>query len=329
MGMKKFRADMETDFWFKHKTTKEEKRRPAWAGTVKIMFKHLSAPRRGVVSLPYQVRGIIVPASTAGRPSAPEPLSGVRVSQSETSEARYRYDPLTGLNYNNTGMPDVQKGHIMALELGGPDLAENIVPQWANWQANGRWRQNEIALCARAQEVMKTKGRFLLFHALVRYPKSGSFIRMAFPSGFKVAVTEVDKDGNPQGPPTVVINEQQVQDDTDDKMVLRMEEDMGWPDVQFKTRTRRGKTETVPEFGQGGQDPMYRPDLRPYQPPGLFLRFGSSPDLNDEYMQKYGNKIALDMDLSMYDDDSEYEYKSGDEASSDEEDDQSDSGMEL
>src|SRR5262249_38629490 len=190
---------------------------------------------------------IIVPAGPAGRPTAPEPLSGVRVSQAATSEARYRYDPLTGRNYNNEGMPDVQKGHIMALELGGPDMAENIVPQWANWQANGVWRKNENALCDQAREGMKTKGCFLLFHALVRYPKTGGFIRMAFPSGFKVAVTVVDKDCNPLSPPNVVFNQQQVQDVTDDKMFLRLEEDMGWPDVEFKTRKRRGKTQTVPE----------------------------------------------------------------------------------
>jgi hypothetical protein len=171
---------------------------------------------------------------------------------------------------------------------------------------------------------MKTKGQFLLFHALVRYPKTGGFIRMAFPSGFKVAVTVVDQLCNPLSAPTIVFNERQAQDHTDDKMFLRLEEDMGWPDVQFKTRTRKGKTQTVPEFGASGQDPMYRPDLQPYQPPqGLFLRFGSSANLSDEYMQQYGNKIALDTDLSMFDEDSEYQYESEEDDPSDDDDDQS------
>jgi hypothetical protein len=39
-------------------------------------------------------------------------------------------------------------GHIMALELGGCDVSENIVPQYGQWQgnANGRWRKMEKAL---------------------------------------------------------------------------------------------------------------------------------------------------------------------------------------
>lgn len=39
-------------------------------------------------------------------------------------------------------------GHIMALELGGCDVSENIVPQYGQWQGNARgsWRQMEKAL---------------------------------------------------------------------------------------------------------------------------------------------------------------------------------------
>jgi hypothetical protein len=39
-------------------------------------------------------------------------------------------------------------GHIMALELGGCDVSENIVPQYGQWQgnANGRWRLMERKL---------------------------------------------------------------------------------------------------------------------------------------------------------------------------------------
>jgi hypothetical protein len=36
-------------------------------------------------------------------------------------------------------------GHIFALELGGPNVAENIVPQWAFFQEHGTWRQMEAA----------------------------------------------------------------------------------------------------------------------------------------------------------------------------------------
>lgn len=39
-------------------------------------------------------------------------------------------------------------GHIMALELGGCDISQNIVPQYGQWQGNARgsWRQMEKAL---------------------------------------------------------------------------------------------------------------------------------------------------------------------------------------
>ncbi|WP_291297463.1 hypothetical protein [Elioraea sp.] len=39
-------------------------------------------------------------------------------------------------------------GHIMALELGGCDVSENIVPQYGQWQgnANGAWRRMEKTL---------------------------------------------------------------------------------------------------------------------------------------------------------------------------------------
>jgi hypothetical protein len=32
----------------------------------------------------------------------------------------------------------------MALELGGPDVSENIVPQYQQWQQSGAWRQMEV-----------------------------------------------------------------------------------------------------------------------------------------------------------------------------------------
>lgn len=36
------------------------------------------------------------------------------------------------------------KGHIMALELSGPDIPENIVPQFGQWQGVGDWRKMEV-----------------------------------------------------------------------------------------------------------------------------------------------------------------------------------------
>jgi hypothetical protein len=38
------------------------------------------------------------------------------------------------------------RGHIMALELGGPDISANIVPQYGCWQAVGDWRRMEVEI---------------------------------------------------------------------------------------------------------------------------------------------------------------------------------------
>jgi hypothetical protein len=50
-------------------------------------------------------------------------------------------DCISGFLANGTPF---SKGHIMALELGGPDVAENIVPQYNLWQANYDWRTMEV-----------------------------------------------------------------------------------------------------------------------------------------------------------------------------------------
>jgi hypothetical protein len=46
-------------------------------------------------------------------------------------------------------------GHVMALELGGCDTRENIVPQYGQWQGNqlGAWRQMEIAIGNRVADA--------------------------------------------------------------------------------------------------------------------------------------------------------------------------------
>ncbi|MFN7999228.1 MAG: DNA/RNA non-specific endonuclease [Bryobacteraceae bacterium] len=49
--------------------------------------------------------------------------------------------PVCGLNIDGTPLG---RGHIMALQLGGPDVAENIVPQYQQWQQTGAWRQMEV-----------------------------------------------------------------------------------------------------------------------------------------------------------------------------------------
>ena len=77
--------------------------RPPWSGTVNIVYDDTEI---------WHVAGVVIPCSTTGRPSAPNPYNG--------------YDTGTDLQ--------LDKGHLMALSNGGPDIKRNIVPQGSFWQ---------------------------------------------------------------------------------------------------------------------------------------------------------------------------------------------------
>ena len=55
--------------------------------------------------------------------------------------------PWSGFLTENTPF---DKGHIIALELGGPDVTENIVPQYQQWQETGEWKAMENLVKAAA-----------------------------------------------------------------------------------------------------------------------------------------------------------------------------------
>lgn len=95
--------------------------RPAWAGQVTISDNDPMTINTIAASNPRRVMGIVVPVTTRGRPSAPVPLSGMVTGKAAGTD----------------------KGHLMALELGGPDVSENIVPQANLWQQSGGWRAIE------------------------------------------------------------------------------------------------------------------------------------------------------------------------------------------
>jgi hypothetical protein len=76
-------------------------------------------------NLPHAVFGRIAVTPTSGRENPPGPLSGFVCDRTPFA-----------------------KGHIMALELGGPDISANIVPQYGLWQGNGEWRTMETTLAA-------------------------------------------------------------------------------------------------------------------------------------------------------------------------------------
>ncbi len=70
---------------------------------------------------PVSVSGIVIPRGAVGHHVNPHPLGG----------------------WVTVGELGVDKGHIFALELGGPNIPANVVPQWAAWQQHGAWRDVE------------------------------------------------------------------------------------------------------------------------------------------------------------------------------------------
>jgi len=95
--------------------------RPEWAGNVTIIYNN-----DNIIS----VEGVIIPLSTGDRPDAPAP-----------------YNNCTTGNCPPNKKDCYHKGHIMGLRNGGPDLSENIVPQWGRWQTNGgEWYKLETKI---------------------------------------------------------------------------------------------------------------------------------------------------------------------------------------
>lgn len=85
---------------------------------------------RGHYSRPKAAWGIVMSGhSVKGRKTPPAPFTGVETGMDEQTD----------------------KGHIYALELGGPNVRENIVPQWAFFQEHGSWRQMEVVVAKAAK----------------------------------------------------------------------------------------------------------------------------------------------------------------------------------
>ena len=293
---------IETDKWY------GSTKRPAWAGLVTIKFESIAHSHYGQINRTTEVIGIVAPGSTTGRPSAPEPFSNIRVSTAKNEPARYRYDPDTGINAYNTGFVDAEKGHIMALELGGPDIPENIVPQWAKWQGCGEWRKMEkdiYDLAVRGNPTgAKTSGYLLMFHGVVNYPtqiavEMAGMRRVCTPKGFTVKVTRLDKTSlKPIGTTEVVFDGEQQRDETDDMLAMRAFERLEGDDMDYDDWSKKGKgKKSKGEFKETGQDPRYRP------PP--IASKATAFDLT-AYMQERGIGIGLDGKVNLDDDDGEF-----------------------
>ncbi|HEV2495236.1 MAG TPA: hypothetical protein VG204_19430 [Terriglobia bacterium] len=101
--------------------------------------------------LPRAVFGRIAVITTSGRENPPQPLSGFACDRTPFA-----------------------KGHIMALELGGPDISANIVPQYGLWQGNGEWRTMETTL---AKEHNGHLFAARLFYNFASHDYAGQFQR--------------------------------------------------------------------------------------------------------------------------------------------------------
>ncbi|QEH31569.1 hypothetical protein OJF2_00340 [Aquisphaera giovannonii] len=295
---------IQTNKWYGSKT------RPSWAGPVTIKFESVQHLHHGQFYRTTEVIGIIAPGATSGRPSAPEPISPQRVSTAKNEPARYRYDEETGVNAYNTGSVDQEKGHIMALELGGPDIPENIVPQWAKWQGSGEWRRMEVEIHDMAAQGdpsdPKSPGYRVMFHALVLYPEGlkvewAGLRRVCTPRGFRLVLTKLDKvSGKPLGGAALTYEKEQAQNETDQMLALRAFErlegaDMDYDDVVKKAEKGKSKS----EFVSTGQNPLYAP------PP---IKSNAAPVDFGAYMQQCGIKYSIDANNDIADESDDEDY---------------------
>lgn len=73
-----------------------------------------------------------------------------RVVITATAGREPTQDPMTGFACSDTPLG---RGHIIALFLGGPDIAENYSPQYEQWQQGGAWKNMELGVRASAQQL--------------------------------------------------------------------------------------------------------------------------------------------------------------------------------
>jgi DNA/RNA non-specific endonuclease len=172
---------------------------------VSVRYETITSNKHVEVQRPTAVWGRVEVGSTKGRGKAPNPMGQPR-------------GPLA---------VDQHRGHLMALELGGPDEAPNIVPQWAMMQSNGDWREMEKKVKADAQKL--TGGRYMLFGCAIKYYDGANLAwlrmnRLVTPVGFLVETRVYRADGTQEGERTVRWNFAQAQNETDGVLVLRQED---------------------------------------------------------------------------------------------------------
>lgn len=155
---------------------------------VQITLQHVDPSPKNFGTRPIKVEGFIIPVTVGVRTTTPQPSSG----------------------FNTTTLSDVDPGHVMALHLGGPDVPENIVPQWRSWQRLGNWREMERYLDGYARRVIDDSRPFgglptrsVYYTVELEYRSTGTItptlVAWSFPKAFYVtaSIWNLDRTGTP------------------------------------------------------------------------------------------------------------------------------------
>ncbi len=189
--------------------------RPAAYGSVAIEYEILGAGTLHQRERPVLASGYVLPmGSTAGRKSAPEPQSNFRIGMTQKVPRK-----ALALSARNTGRVDMDKGHIFALELGGPDVAHNILPQFSQFQRNGVWRRMEVE----AHEIASDTSDLVFMSVAIVYGNARTVSRSLVPSGFLVNLYVEGAGGRSLRKSYQIENRQ---DATDDRVGLARDPDV-------------------------------------------------------------------------------------------------------
>ncbi|MEM9634003.1 MAG: DNA/RNA non-specific endonuclease [Pseudomonadota bacterium] len=158
--------------------------RPAEYGSVTVLTEIICPGTFHQYERQVSVYGYVHPLeTTSGRKSAPEPFSNFRIGATKRIPKKAKL-----ISPRNTGRVDMDKGHIIALELGGPDVPANICPQWSQFQRNGEWRRMEVEIHGIAQD-QENCDNLVMMNVHLFYSRSMSHTRGLCPSGFQVDLT--------------------------------------------------------------------------------------------------------------------------------------------
>ncbi|MCX5055565.1 MULTISPECIES: DUF4157 domain-containing protein [unclassified Streptomyces] len=115
------------------------------------------------IKRPREVKGSIKPTGTKGRAAAPNPIAVKSLHEVyKGNKAKGTAAPTEAMVWKDLfGGAGFDRGHVMGLEVGGSDVAQNIVPQWSLNQGTGMWRRIEHALVG----VSKGDVRFEVHYA--------------------------------------------------------------------------------------------------------------------------------------------------------------------